>query len=159
LAVCAVVLAFYLLFVHRWREVLQKDGWLLQYTYIRLRCPTCLGRIERLECNGRPVPMPAVKSGPGGQGTVLLVTPVGSFRSYANLNRWRFEHGQDNRSAPTDPAITQQELAQCYYDNPVDDGYELYGRRKKGTPSHWCWAFSTDHSRWLDPVQLDKLDW
>jgi len=161
LTILAVVLLvamtiFYLGWIRRAREVVERDGWLLQYTYIPLACRTCTGHVERLECNGQLVPVPRLKMDRYGQRRQLVVsTPVGTFRAYAKLDRWRFFHSSDNRPGAIQGSITDDELSRGYYSAAAASKRH----RKEGTPDHWCWAWTSYDCRWLDPQLLDDLDW
>lgn len=82
-------------------------------------------------------------------------TQVGAFRAYADLDRWRFFHSEDDRPGAIQGSITNDELSRGYYSVAAASK----PHRKEGTPDHWCWAWTSYGYRWLDPQLLDDLDW
>ena len=146
--VVIAITVFYLGWVRRVREIVERDGWLLQYTYIPRACRLCSGRVERLECNSQPVPIPRLK-------TVVVSTPVGTFGQWSDVDAWRLSSYSGDRPTTVQGSITGDELSRGYYN--VDKEAKPY--RKEGTPAHWCWACTWYECRWLDPQLLDDLDW
>lgn len=153
--VVIAVTVFYLGWVRRVREIVEQDGWLLQYTYIPRACRLCGGRVERLECKGHPLPFPQLRTDrPEQRGFLVVATPVGTFERWPDVDAWRFSHGTD-RPTTVQGSITDDELARGYYN--VDKKSRSY--MKEGIPAHWCWACTLYECRWLDPQLLDDLDW
>lgn len=150
---------FYFLRVHRVRSTVEKDGWFLQYTRILFACPVCTGRIERLECNSRPVPLPHFADAEDST-SVALYTPIGTFRTRSGHDRWWYMHGTYTRPEPRKETISDEDLARGYYDNTDADLTDhRHACPKKSTPAYWCRAMNASHDRWLDPQTLDELEW
>lgn len=154
-----ILLGVYLCLFHRWRVTAQRDGWVVQYTYLMFKCPHCFGRIERLECNGHPLPLLNFPGADRGAHVMKLTTPVGYFVLPAG-DRWRIHYHNDERAETIPDPITAEELKQGWYDTG-QERMEGYGTppRKNGTPAHWCWACGLDRCRWLDPILLERIDW
>jgi hypothetical protein len=153
LRIAAVVLlgiggTFYFLFIARAHERREKDGWTLDWSYIRLRCRHCFGEIERLEYAGKPVHPPAL----GPDSCVVFVwTPVGAFTDYPGLARWWYDT-LARPVSPVDPAITAEDLARGWYE--MAEPYRSGGQcQRAGTPAHWCLVAGA-HARWCEPQRI-----
>lgn len=151
LFVAVLAIALYFGFVHRIHAHEEAAGWVLDMSYIPLRCRTCLGVIERLECNGKPVHVPPVSDADGSGGRIMIATPVGKFESFGGEG-WRWVGGP----MPTvycNESVTQEDLDHGSYD--ASEGVE----RQRGTPAHWCLGMAAQQARWLDPGRLAEIDW
>jgi len=149
-----LALGWYLAFVHRYHMHVEHGGWVVDFSYIAFACPFCLGRVERLTCNDRPISLPHLTE--EDYVALTLKAPVGTFETRAGWTEYR-SHGVGTvRFQELGDPISAEELAQSYYDVPAS---AWPPPRKPGTPSHWCFASAGDFSRWLDPQQLDHLSW
>ena len=157
---------FYFGCVHRRHIDTRKDGWTFEFSYILLRCRVCAGLVERLECNGQPVPLPAfpdVKPGEENRAQssyILMETPVATFRVLPHSDRWHFV-GDGHGRWQSEGSIAPGAVERGYYEvDPASNEYShtALGARQ-GTPAHWCFVYGWNHCRWVDPTLLDKLPW
>jgi hypothetical protein len=157
--IAAVVLIsgalFYVGCIHRVREVTERDGWLLDWTYKPFQCPHCWGEIERLEFEGQPLACP----NPGGLDEELvrfgIDSPVAKLECRGSEGRWRMMFTEDRRPVNQCEEITDEELSRGYYELTS----AVTPCKKEGTPVGWCYAVSDNHVRWVDPRRIDELSW
>jgi len=152
----------------RYKTHVESDGWLAEWLTPRLVCGYCGARVQRLELNGEPFPIPPSWKDRGLPYAGTLATPVGGFWPY---NReWRREHWEPS------PFILQGELDSAdqtrgWYTTEYRevDGGELDPKwrtgphpgypvfRKARTPADWCLLEPDDsRPRWVDPRRLEE---
>jgi hypothetical protein len=136
----------------------EKHGWVLDFSHVRVACPTCTGRVERLEWGGHPIAVPKVPWNQTPRFT--MYTPVGMFEAWRPEWGWRARHW-DSRTWPVNGVVTEAELAQGYYElDKGGDSTDADGpTRKRGTPDHWCLIIGEVGSRWLAPDKIDQISW
>jgi hypothetical protein len=147
-----LALGWYLAFVHRYHMHVEHGGWVVDFSYIAFACPFCLGRVERLTCNDRPIPLPHLTE--EDYVALTLKAPVGTFETRAGWTEYR-SHGVGTVSFQElgDP-ISAEELAQSYYDVPA----LAWPPAKPGTlriGARFRWRFQP----LADLGQLDHLSW
>lgn len=153
LMVLAVIAAtFYFCFIDRaWRHT-ERHGWVLDFSYVRLACPTCLGRIERLEYKGQPIKAPA-----DSHLRISLLTPVVSVESWDEQGRWRY-HGDERVAMVTGEPLSEETISEGFYtvDLSIRGGFP---RRRPGTPESWCMLCRWDIAKgyWLAPEKYQQL--
>ncbi|HUU99144.1 MAG TPA: hypothetical protein VM487_25710 [Phycisphaerae bacterium] len=153
-------MGFYCACVDRAHVHTQQDGWDAHFSYVRLACHVCTGRVHWLSCNGRPVPVPRLFEDPTRNDCLTLYTPVGMFETWSRENSYHLYIEGSLLKPASRPTITPEELERGYYDVPIGEGYaDPLDQRKQGTPGHWCLAYTHNHCRWLDPILIDDLTW
>ena len=138
----------------------ERDGWVLDYSHRLIGCPVCTAELRRLECNGRPVPVPWQPDSSHQKERFQLSTPVGRLEVWAGRPGYHPYSADAQKWPESEESISPDELARGWYDAPWftrDQGEP--GARKSGTPAHWCLGTGEKHARWLDPAVIDQLDW
>jgi hypothetical protein len=149
--------AFWYCFIARAHWHVEKDGWLLDFSYIRMRCPTCTGDICRFEYAGHAISCPKYKS--EDYRRMTLVTPVGMFEAIDELDGWRFL-AFDSRIKDSDVILSDEDRARGYYEISAErPNWDNGWARRRGTPAHWCLGLGASESRWFDPGIMDQLGW
>jgi hypothetical protein len=142
----------------RYRDHVERDGWVRESSHAVFRCWTCSGRMERLTCNGQPIPAPG-----GNPLRFELVTPVGWVSWVDDPPGFRPYSPTPLQAQEVDMEITPQELARGWYDTagsaastcPASQPQGLW--RKRGTPTHWCVELMS--GRWVDPQRIGEIHW
>jgi hypothetical protein len=143
---------YYVGCIHRVRETVERDGWLLQWTYKPFQCRHCWGRVERLEYRGQTVTCPPEHEFAGEHKRYLLLqTPVGAFERSRGGDRWIVLTEKDSRPHTVCGKFIEAELQRGHY--------ESENCRKTGTPEHWCHAVAEYRSRWVSPDLIATLSW
>jgi len=137
----------------------EKDGWVLDFHHAKIACATCTSRLDKLECNNKPVPLPKLSPD---SGAFWLETPVGTLRHHSGHGGYHPYIWLDRRKPDAGEPITAAERAQGFYDVPSVDGDVWTAADlppRPGTPRHWCLGVSDLYARWLDPALIDRLEW
>ena len=149
------LLGLYLAFVHRMHARVENAGWVVEFSYVPLRCTFCFGRVERFTCNGQPIPQPELSTG---EPTFFRrTTPVGNFETRSGWTEYRSHGVRKIEFASVGDPVAPDELTRRYYDCLESDQWPA--PRRPGTPAHWCPVSSGYGMRWLDPEAIDDLSW
>jgi hypothetical protein len=152
-----VVGGCYYLLIDRRHIHVENAGWVLDFSHIRLACPVCSGRIEKLTVDDRPLPLPHFPDYEENW-PFQLATPVGRLTASPLDKRYRCDHASQVQFVDAGEPVTAEELARGYYDCSTIPG-DNYNARRPGTPAFWCQVAHGGGSWWLDPRLIDQLDW
>jgi hypothetical protein len=144
--------AFYYCFIDRaWRHA-EKDGWVLDFSYVRLACPTCMGCIEKLEYRGQAIKAIGDPDVPLG-----LLTPVVWVESRGERGRWRY-HGDRRVAKPAGEPLSATMVSNGYYEVDLSASGD-FPHRRPGTPESWCllYRWDTPKGYWLAPENYQKI--
>lgn len=155
-------LAIWYAFIDRAATIVDRDGWHLEFSYIRLACRHCTGRVEELTWQGQPVALPQ----PANQ-NIWASCPLGSLTIVGEPPRWHLQGGMpgfpERTYRESASRITGDELARGYYDcagipeaADKDDGPSW---RKASTPVGWALVVGRQHRRWVQPARIAELEW
>ncbi len=144
----------YIGFVQRAHTHVENAGWVVDFSYIRLACRTCRGRVEHLACFGRALPFPALD---WYNSEFTVMTPVGLFRALWGTE-YRAYSVEQLHGAEAGQPLAAHELKRGWYECGAEDR-RWPPTHRPGTPTHWCLASNGYINRWLDPELIDDLDW
>lgn len=132
-------------------QLVQKDGWLLEWRHQRFACATCSAFTDRLEYGGRPLPRLAFSAKAESCG-LLVITPVGAL-CYDAGNGYRPYHA--GAIVDAEEKITEDELTAGAYEVTGSAGLV----RKQGTPASWIAVPLGDRMRWISPERAIDIGW
>ena len=102
--------AFWYAFIDRAIVQIDRDGWHMQFSYVRMACHVCTGKVEQLTWQGQPVGVPQI-----GQpdSSYQMLCSLGMFSIWSDKQvQWHFDFDHEPRTTESVATFEREDLSQ-----------------------------------------------